>query len=164
MATKNVFDIAAFILSQKHPLPTPRLHKLLHYCQAWSLVWDEQPLFGNTAKLSRKVTLRNQKSIIQNQNLPSFALLRKIGFLSTNEEKKSDFGEKSDFSVRRNSRNPILGKNRISEHEAIQEIRFWGKIGFLSTKRFKKSDIRNKNAHPILGISKLFINSLALGC
>jgi len=29
MATKNVFDIAAFILSQKHPLPTPRLHKLL---------------------------------------------------------------------------------------------------------------------------------------
>ncbi|RKZ77287.1 MAG: hypothetical protein DRR16_29765, partial [Candidatus Parabeggiatoa sp. nov. 3] len=43
--TKNVFDIAAFILSQKHPLPTPRLHKLLYYCQAWSLVWDEEPLF-----------------------------------------------------------------------------------------------------------------------
>ena len=45
MATKNVFDIAAFILSQKHPLPTPRIHKLLYYCQAWSLVWDEKPLF-----------------------------------------------------------------------------------------------------------------------
>jgi uncharacterized phage-associated protein len=45
MATKNVFDIAAFIISQKHPLPTPRLHKLLYYCQAWSLVWDEKPLF-----------------------------------------------------------------------------------------------------------------------
>ncbi len=43
--TQNVFDIAAFILSQKHPLPTPRLHKLLYYCQAWSLVWDEEPLF-----------------------------------------------------------------------------------------------------------------------
>jgi uncharacterized phage-associated protein len=45
MATQNVFDIAAFILSQKHPLPTPRLHKLLYYSQAWSLVWDEKPLF-----------------------------------------------------------------------------------------------------------------------
>ncbi len=45
MATKNVFDVAAFILSQKHPLPTLRLHKLLYYCQAWSLVWDEEPLF-----------------------------------------------------------------------------------------------------------------------
>ena len=45
MATKNVFDIAAFIISQKHPLPTLRLHKLLYYCQAWSLVWNEKPLF-----------------------------------------------------------------------------------------------------------------------
>jgi uncharacterized phage-associated protein len=45
MATKNVFDIAAFIISQKHPLPTPRLHKLLYYSQAWSLVWNEEPLF-----------------------------------------------------------------------------------------------------------------------
>jgi len=43
--TQNVFDIAAFILSQKPPLPTPRLQKLLYYCQAWSLVWDEEPLF-----------------------------------------------------------------------------------------------------------------------
>lgn len=45
MVTKNVFDVAAFILSQKHPLPTPRLHKLLYYCQAWSLIWNEEPLF-----------------------------------------------------------------------------------------------------------------------
>jgi uncharacterized phage-associated protein len=45
MATKNVFDIAAFIISQKHPLPTPRLHKLLYYSQAWSLIWNEKPLF-----------------------------------------------------------------------------------------------------------------------
>jgi uncharacterized phage-associated protein len=45
MATQSVFDIAAFIIFQKHPLPTPRLHKLLYYCQAWSLVWDEEPLF-----------------------------------------------------------------------------------------------------------------------
>lgn len=45
MATKNVFDVAAFIISQKHPLPIMRLNKLLYYCQAWSLVWDEKPLF-----------------------------------------------------------------------------------------------------------------------
>jgi hypothetical protein len=61
--------------------------------------------------------------------------------------KKSYFWEKSDFSNRvpkraqeiRCPRNPILGKNRISQtvcpnvpkKSVAQEIRFWGKIGFL---------------------------------
>jgi uncharacterized phage-associated protein len=41
----SVFDVAAFILSQLGPIPVMKLHKLLYYCQAWSLVWDEEPLF-----------------------------------------------------------------------------------------------------------------------
>ncbi len=41
----SVFDVAAFILSKLGPIPVMKLHKLVYYCQAWSLVWDEEPLF-----------------------------------------------------------------------------------------------------------------------
>ena len=48
LATSNVFDVAAYILSQfKVGCTTMKLHKLLYYCQAWSLVWDEKPLFND---------------------------------------------------------------------------------------------------------------------
>lgn len=41
----NVFDVAKYIL-QKHPAITAmKLQKLVYYSQAWSLVWDEAPLF-----------------------------------------------------------------------------------------------------------------------
>jgi uncharacterized phage-associated protein len=38
-------DVAAYILERCGPMPVMKLHKLLYYCQAWSLVWDERPLF-----------------------------------------------------------------------------------------------------------------------
>ena len=41
----NVFDVAACILKQKGPMTAMKLQKLLYYSQAWSLVWDEKPLF-----------------------------------------------------------------------------------------------------------------------
>ena len=41
----SVFDAAAYILSRIKECTTMKLHKLLYYCQAWSLVWDEMPLF-----------------------------------------------------------------------------------------------------------------------
>lgn len=41
----NVYDVAAYILTKKNPLTAVKLQKLLYYAQAWSLVWDEQPLF-----------------------------------------------------------------------------------------------------------------------
>lgn len=44
----SVFDVAAFILEKQpktHPITAWKLQKLLYYCQAWSLVWEEQPLF-----------------------------------------------------------------------------------------------------------------------
>lgn len=46
--TVSVFDVAAFILAKQpknHRLTAWKLQKLAYYCQAWSLVWDEQPLF-----------------------------------------------------------------------------------------------------------------------
>lgn len=43
MAT--VFDVARYILKKTGELNTVKLQKLIYYCQAWSLVWDEKPLF-----------------------------------------------------------------------------------------------------------------------
>ncbi len=41
----NVLDVAAFILKKKGPMTTWKLQKLIYYCQAWSLIWDEKQLF-----------------------------------------------------------------------------------------------------------------------
>ena len=43
MAT--VFDVAAYILQKQGRLTAMKLQKLVYYAQAWSLVWDEAPLF-----------------------------------------------------------------------------------------------------------------------
>jgi uncharacterized phage-associated protein len=43
-------DVAAFILRQISPMSTWKLQKLVYYCQAWSLVWDEKPLFEDSIK------------------------------------------------------------------------------------------------------------------
>jgi uncharacterized phage-associated protein len=42
----DVFDVAKFILEKQGPMTTMKLQKLVYYCQAWSLVWDEKPLFN----------------------------------------------------------------------------------------------------------------------
>lgn len=42
----SVFDVAAYILKKIGEISTMKLQKLVYYCQAWSLVWDEQPLFN----------------------------------------------------------------------------------------------------------------------
>ena len=40
-----VFDVAAYILNKQGAMPAMKLHKLVYYSQAWSLVWDEAPLY-----------------------------------------------------------------------------------------------------------------------
>jgi len=42
----SVHDVAAYILKKQRPLTAMKLQKLVYYCQAWSLVWDERPLFS----------------------------------------------------------------------------------------------------------------------
>jgi uncharacterized phage-associated protein len=42
----NVYDVAKYILQQHGPMTAMKLQKLVYYSQAWSLVWDEKPLFG----------------------------------------------------------------------------------------------------------------------
>lgn len=43
MATAH--DVAAYILKKLRRLTAMKLQKLVYYSQAWSLVWDEKPLF-----------------------------------------------------------------------------------------------------------------------
>lgn len=40
----TVFDVAQYILKYR-PMSHMKLQKLVYYCQAWSLVWDDVPLF-----------------------------------------------------------------------------------------------------------------------
>ncbi|MGD9142858.1 MAG: DUF4065 domain-containing protein [Dehalococcoidia bacterium] len=44
MAT--VFDVAKYILQRQGSMTTMKLQKLVYYCQAWSVVWDEKPMFN----------------------------------------------------------------------------------------------------------------------
>ena len=41
----NVFDTAKYILEHSGSMSTMKLQKLCYYSQAWSLVWDDSPLF-----------------------------------------------------------------------------------------------------------------------
>ena len=43
MAT--VFDVGKYIVDRLGTIDTWKLQKLVYYCQAWSLVWDDRPLF-----------------------------------------------------------------------------------------------------------------------
>ncbi|HWP67467.1 MAG TPA: type II toxin-antitoxin system antitoxin SocA domain-containing protein [Candidatus Limnocylindria bacterium] len=41
----SVHDVAAYILRELGPMSAMKLQKLVYYAQAWSLVWDDRPLF-----------------------------------------------------------------------------------------------------------------------
>jgi uncharacterized phage-associated protein len=47
---QKVQDVAAYILDKRGPMTAMKLQKLVYYSQAWSLVWDEQPLFREKIK------------------------------------------------------------------------------------------------------------------
>lgn len=41
----SVRDVAEYILRSRGEMTAMKLQKLVYYSQAWSLVWDERPLF-----------------------------------------------------------------------------------------------------------------------
>lgn len=45
MSNVHAIDVSAYILSKLGEMTAMKLQKLIYYCQAWSLVWDEEPLF-----------------------------------------------------------------------------------------------------------------------
>jgi len=46
----SVLDVAAYILQITGSVTTMKLQKLAYYSQAWSLVWDEKPLFPDSVQ------------------------------------------------------------------------------------------------------------------
>lgn len=45
--TVTAADVAEFVLQQKGSMSAMKLQKLVYYSQAWSLVWDDVPLFSD---------------------------------------------------------------------------------------------------------------------
>ena len=43
----SAHDVAAYILHKNGSMTAMKLEKLVYYAQAWSLVWDEKPLFSD---------------------------------------------------------------------------------------------------------------------
>lgn len=41
----SAHDVASYILKSVGPLSAMKLQKLVYYSQAWSLVWDDSPIF-----------------------------------------------------------------------------------------------------------------------
>lgn len=41
----SIIDVAKYILERKGTMSTMKLQKLCYYSQAWTLAWDEKPLF-----------------------------------------------------------------------------------------------------------------------
>lgn len=41
----SVFDVASYILAECGEMTAWKLQKLTYYSQAWSLVWDQRPIF-----------------------------------------------------------------------------------------------------------------------
>ena len=41
----SAHDVAAYILRKSGEITAMKLQKLVYYSQAWSLVWDDEPLF-----------------------------------------------------------------------------------------------------------------------
>ena len=44
----SVFDVAKYILKESGEMSAMKLQKLVYYSQAWSLVWDDEPLFAES--------------------------------------------------------------------------------------------------------------------
>ena len=42
----NIYSVSNYILKKLGIISTIKLQKLCYYCQAWSLVWNEKPLFN----------------------------------------------------------------------------------------------------------------------
>lgn len=41
----SVLDVAAYIVHREGEMTATKLQKLVYYCQAWHLVWEDTPLF-----------------------------------------------------------------------------------------------------------------------
>lgn len=42
----SVLDVAHYVLQKQGVMSVMKLQKLVYFCQAWAIVWDEKPLFN----------------------------------------------------------------------------------------------------------------------
>lgn len=76
----NIVDTARYILEKKGTMSTMKLQKLCYYSQAWTLAWDETPLFdedfqawANGPVCRELFDLHKGKFLIGADDLPQFS-------------------------------------------------------------------------------------------
>ena len=84
MPATTVFDVAHYILGKCDAMSAMKLQKLVYYAQAWSLVWDDVPLFSNRIEawangpVVRDLYDKHRGSFSVNQKMIADALTEKL--------------------------------------------------------------------------------------
>lgn len=73
----TIFDVAKYILEQLGEMSPMKLQKLCYYAQAWSLAWDNKPLFHEEFRAWRSgpvccelYDISKRKDLIKTQDIP----------------------------------------------------------------------------------------------
>lgn len=96
-------DVAAYIISKFRSVDAMKLQKLLYYSQAWSLVWDERPMFSSRIEAwANGPVVREVFKVYQGQYKVSKARLGDATALKAVEKETVDailrfYGNKTGF-------------------------------------------------------------------
>ncbi|MDO4721459.1 MAG: DUF4065 domain-containing protein [Peptostreptococcaceae bacterium] len=101
----NVFDVASYIIGKVGTITTMKLQKLVYYSQAWSLAWDDKPLFEEDFEAWAngpvcKSLFNIHKGLFSIPDTSIFSKYRSNGQFSKDEEETMDavidfYGDKS---------------------------------------------------------------------
>ena len=87
----SVFDVAAYILKKNGPMTTMKLQKLVYYSQAWSLVWDEKPIFKeNIEAWANGPVVKELFNYHRGQYMISSVLIGNLELLNDKQKKTID--------------------------------------------------------------------------
>lgn len=103
MVMARVHDVAAYIISKLRSVDAMKLQKLVYYSQAWSLVWDERPLFRDKIEAwANGPVVRNLFKTYQGQYKISRSVCGDKSALTQSERETVDavlrfYGDKNGF-------------------------------------------------------------------
>jgi uncharacterized phage-associated protein len=87
----SAHDVATYILKQQGEMSAMKLQKLVFYSQAWHLVWDEEPLFGERIEAwANGPVCRDLYDVHRGQFAVSSWPQGKVGSLSASERETID--------------------------------------------------------------------------
>lgn len=130
----NIYDVALYILQKTNEVSTMKLQKLCYYSQAWSLVWDEAPLFNNefeawqNGPVNRDLYYIHRGLFKINENLlTNYGDISKLSTLNkeTIDVVINDYGDKTGFYLSQltHSENPwIISRDGIPESAPCENI------------------------------------------